>query len=234
MADGNATKTALLEAAKQLVRERGYAGTSVRDLAAAAGTNLAAVSYHFGSRESLLNQAVLESFLEWTDSVGAVADRMASTDPDAGPLEIMAAQARPTVDEFPERLPLFVIGLEALLQAQRSPELHSQLAAHYAEQRRLAIEHIRAATHGEPPPQRVFEIFASFLLAISDGLMLQALLDPSAIPTGDELAGLYEALAARTRASKPAGAGEGGPPGAGESKPATAGESKPASAEEGD
>ena len=58
---GNANKAALIEAAKQLIGERGYAGTSVRDLVAASGTNLAAVNYHFGSRDQLLTQAVLES-----------------------------------------------------------------------------------------------------------------------------------------------------------------------------
>ncbi len=203
MADGNATKAALLEAAKQLIRERGYAGTSVRDLAAASGTNLAAVSYHFGSREELLNQAVLESFLEWSNDVGKVSDQLASADPAAGPLEHLAAQARPMIEEFPERLPLFVMFLEALLQAQRSPELLSQLATHYAAQRRQAIEHILAGSHGEEPPPRMLEVFASFLLAIVDGLMLQSLLDPAAIPTGDELAALYEGMAALTRASGP-------------------------------
>jgi AcrR family transcriptional regulator len=201
MADGKATKTALLEAAKQLILERGYAATSVRDLAAASGTNLAAVNYHFGSRENLLNQAVLESFLEWADSVGQVSVRLASADPNAGPLEHMAAQARPMLAGFPERLPLFVTFLEALLQAQRSPELLSHLAAHYAEQRRQASEQMLAARRGEEPLPRMTEVFASFLLAIVDGLMLQSLLDPEAIPTGEELAALYERLAALTRAS---------------------------------
>lgn len=203
MADGNATKRALLDAAKGLIHERGYAGTSVRELAAASGTNLAAVSYHFGSRENLLNAAVLELFLDWAESVGEVYTRMASADPKLGPLEHMAAQARPTVEGFSEKLPLFAVCLEAVLQAQRSPELRSRLAAHYAEQRRRAVERMLAGRADEdpPPPQRLLEVFSSFLLAIGDGLMLQALLDPEAIPTGDELAGLYEVLAARTRAT---------------------------------
>jgi AcrR family transcriptional regulator len=212
MGNGDATKTALLEAAKQLIRERGYAGTSVRDLAGASGTNLAAVNYHFGSREKLLNQALLESFLEWTDSIGQVSSRLMSTDPNVGPLEHMAAQARPTLAEFPERLPLFVVGLEAMLQAQRSPELLSQLAAHYAELRRQASEYIIAATPGyEPPPNdepppRMVEVAASFMIAVTDGLLLQSLLDPEAIPTGEELAMFYEGLAAITRATGPASA----------------------------
>lgn len=202
------TKTALLEAAKRLVAERGYAGASVRELAAVSGTNLAAVNYHFGSRENLLNEAILESFLEWVDSIGQVSAQLTNTDPNAGPLEHMAAQARPILADFPERLPLFVMALEGLLQAQRSPELLGRLAAHYAEQRRRSSEFIMAATSGEPlprdePPPRMVEVAASFMLAVVDGLFLQSLLDPEATPTGDELAALYEGLAAATRASSP-------------------------------
>jgi hypothetical protein len=53
------------------------------------------------------------------------------------------------------------------------------------------------------------EVTASFMLAVVDGLLLQSLLDPEAIPTGDELAALYEGLAAYTRATKPAHEREG-------------------------
>ncbi len=208
------TKTALLEAAKQLVVERGYAGASVRELAAVSGTNQAAVNYHFGTRENLLNEAILESllesFLEWTDGIGEVSTGLTSAEQNVGPLEHMAAQARPILAELPQRLPLFVMSLEALLQAQRSPELRSRLAAHYAEQRRRTSEFIIAGTPGyEPPPDgepppRMVEITASFMIAVVDGLMLQSLLDPQAIPTGDELAAFYEGLAAITRATRPA------------------------------
>jgi AcrR family transcriptional regulator len=190
------TKTALLEAAKQLVGERGYAGASVRELSAAAGTNLAAVNYHFGSRERLLNQAVLEYFLEWGDRVGEV-----DVDPDAEPLAQFAASARPMIDGLAAAQPAFVVFLEALLQARRSPELHRELVEHYAEQRRRALASIAASKAGGELPPRFREVIASYMIAIVDGLQVQALLDPSAIPTGDELAALYEGLAAAARAA---------------------------------
>jgi AcrR family transcriptional regulator len=192
------TKTALLHAAKQLMLERGYAGTSVRELAAVSGTNLGAVNYHFGSREKLLNQAILECFLEWGERVGEV-----DVAPDAGPLEQLAARARPTVDGIAEAQPLFVMFLEALLQARRSPELHRQLVAHYAEQRRQAGEFIGATARGAELPPRTAEVVTSYMLAVVDGLQLQSLLDPEAVPTGDELAALYEGLAAAARATGP-------------------------------
>jgi AcrR family transcriptional regulator len=190
------TKTALLQAAKRLVGERGYGGASVRELAAAAGTNIAAVNYHFGSRENLLNQAVLEYFLEWGDRVGE-----AHVDPDAEPLAQLAGRARPMIDGLAEAQSVFVVFLEALLQAQRSPELHQQLVEHYAEQRRRAAQSVAASKTGSHLSPRFREVIASYMLAVVDGLQLQALLDPDAVPTGEELAALYEGLATAAKAS---------------------------------
>lgn len=45
----------ILEAAERLFAERGFDGTSVRDIAAEAGVNLAMISYYFGSKEGLLS-----------------------------------------------------------------------------------------------------------------------------------------------------------------------------------
>jgi AcrR family transcriptional regulator len=192
---GNKTKAALLEAAKRLIRERGYAGTTVREIAATAGVgNLAAVNYHFGSRENLLTEAMLASFVEWAERVG----ESGPVDPLAGPHQQLAARARPTVDGIPAMQPLFVVALEAILQAQRSPELKRRLAEHYAGHRQRAIEGMRAA--GSPLPDRMLEVGAAYMIAVVDGLQLQALLDPDVIPTGDELAFMYEALGMVARA----------------------------------
>jgi len=43
----------LLDAAEQLFAERGFNSTSIRDLAAAAGCNIASVNYYFGGKEKL-------------------------------------------------------------------------------------------------------------------------------------------------------------------------------------
>jgi AcrR family transcriptional regulator len=204
MNPGDQTRTALLEAAKQLVGERGYAGASVRELAAASGANLGAVNYHFGSREKLLNQAILELFLEWGDRVS----QQGPADPDAEPLAQLAARARPTVDGIAAAQPAFVVFLEALLQSKRSPELHRQLVEHYAEQRRRAAEAMGITERGSELPARTREVVASYMLAVVDGLQLQALLDPDAVPTGEELAELYESLAASARAETGSPAGD--------------------------
>lgn len=48
------TSTALLEAAKKVLRQNGYSGLSTRDVAAAAGVPLSQIHYHFGSKQGLV------------------------------------------------------------------------------------------------------------------------------------------------------------------------------------
>src|SRR5436189_1262804 len=57
------TKTRILDAAELLFMEHGFEATSLRQLTAAASVNLAAVNYHFGSKEELF-QAVLTRRLD--------------------------------------------------------------------------------------------------------------------------------------------------------------------------
>jgi AcrR family transcriptional regulator len=53
-ARGLETSTTLLEAAKKVLRQNGYAGLSTRDVAAAAGVPLSQIHYHFGSKQGLV------------------------------------------------------------------------------------------------------------------------------------------------------------------------------------
>ncbi len=48
------TRTRLIDAAECLFAEKGVKGTSIRELSRKAGVNLAAVNYHFGSKEGLV------------------------------------------------------------------------------------------------------------------------------------------------------------------------------------
>ncbi|MBU6249117.1 MAG: TetR/AcrR family transcriptional regulator [Xanthomonadaceae bacterium] len=50
------TRRRLLEAAEHLFVEQGVEGLSMRQITARAGTNLAAVNYHFGSKETMLRE----------------------------------------------------------------------------------------------------------------------------------------------------------------------------------
>ena len=57
------TRTRILDAAEELFMQHGFEGTSMRQLTARAAVNLAAVNYHFGSKDALI-EAVFERRLD--------------------------------------------------------------------------------------------------------------------------------------------------------------------------
>jgi AcrR family transcriptional regulator len=61
MATMDATKGRLLAAAGEEFAERGFGGATVRRICEKAGANVAAVNYHFGDKETLYVQAVMEA-----------------------------------------------------------------------------------------------------------------------------------------------------------------------------
>lgn len=56
--EGTRTKHALLEAAGALFAEYGLGGASVRAIAEKGGANIAAINYHFGSKENLYTEVL--------------------------------------------------------------------------------------------------------------------------------------------------------------------------------
>ncbi len=58
------TRGRILDAAERLFMAHGYDGTSMRHITGEAGVNLAAVNYHFGSKEALI-QEVFRRRLDW-------------------------------------------------------------------------------------------------------------------------------------------------------------------------
>jgi AcrR family transcriptional regulator len=62
----------LLAGAKRCLLEKGYAATTARDIAAASGVSLAAIGYHFGSKDALMNQAVFSAVGDWADEAQAM------------------------------------------------------------------------------------------------------------------------------------------------------------------
>ena len=70
------TKSKLLQAGVKVFGDHGYIGGSVRQIAEEAGTNIAAINYHYSSKEGLwravvghlyrkLSKAILENEAEW-------------------------------------------------------------------------------------------------------------------------------------------------------------------------
>jgi AcrR family transcriptional regulator len=50
------TKDRILGAAEELFAQHGFAGTSLREVTSRADVNIAAVNYHFGSKDNLINE----------------------------------------------------------------------------------------------------------------------------------------------------------------------------------
>lgn len=65
--DGEETKARLIECAGRLIADQGFDRTTSKDICRLAGTNLAAVNYHFGSREGLY-KAVLDEVYHYVIS----------------------------------------------------------------------------------------------------------------------------------------------------------------------
>jgi AcrR family transcriptional regulator len=190
----------LLQGAVECLRTKGYSRTTTRDIAAAADANLASIGYHFGSKEALLNEAIITTFEEWTTRLGEAA----LAGEDNSPLGQMGASWVAMLASFEEMRPVLVAFVEAVGQSAWSEELREQLAAHYRRVRSAVTEMVSsslgptAEAAGADP-----KVVASYLIAVSDGLMLQWLLDPEETPTGEELvATLGVALEAALREQK--------------------------------
>ncbi|MBY0517960.1 MAG: TetR/AcrR family transcriptional regulator [Bacteriovoracaceae bacterium] len=63
------TKHKILTAARELFSIKGFDGASVRDIASSAGVNIAAVNYHFTSKEKLFFQVIDMVFSETTEHI---------------------------------------------------------------------------------------------------------------------------------------------------------------------
>ncbi|HEY0334022.1 MAG TPA: TetR family transcriptional regulator [Stenotrophomonas sp.] len=62
------TKDRILGAAEELFAQHGFAGTSLRQVTSHADVNIAAVNYHFGSKENLVNEVFRRRMDEMTAS----------------------------------------------------------------------------------------------------------------------------------------------------------------------
>lgn len=79
-ADGVEARARLLHTALRLFAEKGFAYTSTRELAMAAGVNIAAISYYFGDKAGLYRAA-------YTEPMGGSCGEVAAFDPNQITLE---------------------------------------------------------------------------------------------------------------------------------------------------
>ena len=83
-----------MDAALDLLAERGEEGVSLRELTDAADANVAAVSYHFGSLKSLFDAAIEQALERYLDAQQAAVSALG---PESTLEELAAAFARPMI-----------------------------------------------------------------------------------------------------------------------------------------
>jgi AcrR family transcriptional regulator len=192
----------LLEAAIACLEKRGYAHTTARDLVAESGTNLASIGYHFGSKEHLLNVALTEAVRRWLVPVVA----LAAAPGQATPLERLERSLVGVIASLEDNRGLVSACLEAWAQAPRSEDLRHELNATYAGFRRVIadVTHDAFAQTGVTDGVDA-EALAVLLIAVFDGLLVRAQLDPEHLPSAEQLlaaaAGALAALTAPAAAS---------------------------------
>jgi len=120
-------REALLAGAKRCLIEKGYARTTARDIAAASGVSLAAIGYHFGSKEALMNQAIYEFVGEWGEEVQRALNAEGALD--AEPLERFESIMGRTIESFsgPAR-GMWAAQLELMGPMEQNEELRTFLA----------------------------------------------------------------------------------------------------------
>ena len=191
----------LLDGALECLRTKGYAHTTARDIAAAAGGNLGSIGYHYGSKDALLNEALIEGFRAWTVRISS---RVRAIDAD-NPLQRLQLAWETVLEELGRDEALLRAFLEALAPAGRSPELRAQLAGFYRETRD-DVARVVAESIGDETSARVI---ASLLIAVSDGLQLQWFLEPGEAPSAEAIgaaAALVLSMSPGARASRGASA----------------------------
>src|SRR3954447_3852740 len=103
----------LLDGAKRCLYEKGYARTTARDIVAASGTNLASIGYHYGSKENLLNAALMSATEDFGDAVGAA---VGDGPPAADPYERFEAVFTRVLEQYATYRPLWRATFESVSQ----------------------------------------------------------------------------------------------------------------------
>lgn len=156
------------------LRRSGLAATTSRDIAAEAGVNLAAITYHFGAKDELVAQALLDAIRRW---LGPVLAALRSDADPAAKLTATLAAAATSFEQLAELLPVY---LEGLVHAARAPSLAAGLDALRREvSELLTAEMGRLRADGVVPGWLDPATMATVLVALADGLALRAALEPS-------------------------------------------------------
>lgn len=183
----------LIAGAKRCLAEKGYARTTVRDIAGAAQVSMAAIGYHFGSREALLNAAVLDALGELgeeligptrsarnaEESSGATSD----TEQDA---EWYQELWRRRIASMHARRFTWLASVEAVVQAEQSDHLRAQVADGEHEGRSGLVAELTGVDEQSLDPETV-RTLGGVELALVSGVMMQQLVDPEGAPGPEDI-----------------------------------------------
>jgi len=180
----------LLAGAKKCLVEKGYSRTTARDIAAASGAHLASIGYHFGSKDNLMNTAVLEATSEWGDTIEA-AVRAARAETHSRRLEVFLDELFAAI---PRERPLLVATVQAYEQAQFVEEVRRFLVGAF-EQAREGLAAMILGVSPEEVDDDTARGLGSLVYSLIVGYILQGLLAPEALPTAAQAARAVRTLA---------------------------------------
>lgn len=184
-------REALLDGAKRVLLEKGYAKTTARDVADAAGVSLAAIGYHFGSKESLLEQAFMAAMEDWF--ADDEEDRHEEHPP--GSLARFRAFFEEVLASFPRQRALMRLNIEMGLEGTNNPQLGAFMAK--------AVDYGRMemakGLEGLDPEKdgKLARQVGSFYSVLMTGLVCQYLMDGENFPAAQDLAEGFRYIAER-------------------------------------
>jgi len=173
------TRRRLLEAAAQVIRERGFGAASVEAIAAAAGFTRGAFYSNFETKEQLFVELLHERVYDGYRRMGETLPR------EGTPLErlLWAAEQLAERQRDDDYRWLFELWLELLAQAARDREFARVAATFWTGNRAMTASLIEAgyAETGRQPPIDAKDL-ATAQIAMDIGLAVQHLVDPEAVP----------------------------------------------------
>lgn len=175
-----ATVDRILDTAEVLFAQKGFAETSLRAITSKAGVNLAAVNYHFGSKEALI-QAVFERFLTpFCQALSAQLDTLenaATPDTPENLMDIVARLALGSHPTDPHRAAIF-FRLSGQAYSQPQGHLRAYLYKQYGSVFRRWLGHLQRAVPDVPPMELFWRVqfsLGSVIFTLSGMQSLQAI-----------------------------------------------------------
>ena len=170
----NQTRDRLLEAAWSRVREGGVAAATSRSITSEAAANLGAITYHFGSKDELVAQALVAAIRRLIQpALDALQEDV--TDPVTGMLRALG-RLQDSLAESAKDAPAY---LEALVSTRHVRAVHEQVSQLFAELRNVLAHQISGQRAGGSLPAWVDpEPMAALLLAVAQGVVLQITVEP--------------------------------------------------------